>query len=875
MTFPVRLSLAFALLAACASNPSPGGPVATEPDALEDTATDFDSDDAPDARAPAPDTALDTPADATIDSVTDASPDVPRDTVSPDATAPDVTSRDAATTDDTPTDTAPLVDVVSIDAAPIDATPSDASIVADISSPDAALDRPVIDATPDVADVTDATPDIADAPPDCTGPTCPLQVVTGTDFACARFADGTVSCWGSDLQGQIGDGTADTAHYRDRATPALGLTDVVELAAGANHACARRSDGTVWCWGANGSRQIGSGRSGTPTSTPVAVADLTGAVHIACGSLHSCAIVTDGTVRCWGGNTLGQIGDGTTTMRPTPVAVPGLTGVRALAAGANFTCAALSDGTARCWGESAAGQLGVTSSTPITTPSAVPGVTRVTALSAGTNHACALRDDGTAQCWGENTYGALGDPASTPVQRAPVTVALTPRLRSIHAGHKHTCAVTVGDAVHCWGANEQGELGDGRTGLNAIWNSPTLTRDLAPAQSLSAGRAFNCAVTRGGAVACWGNGLSGQLGNGAIQGFATPQAVPELRGVAQVEARGDHTCARLAYGSVRCWGAKVYFTFGGGLFLFGTFVPFVVPSVNADEVSVGVEHVRASLHDGSVRCWGSSSYGALGNPAGDSSPGAFDVAGVRASALSLGWGRSCALGSDGTVRCWGRNLDGDLGIGAADSRYHAAGGPPVEGVTTATALGAGRYHECAVLRDRSIVCWGATPYGESGGGPAPSHASPIAVPGVANATQVAGGTDHTCARLSDGTVLCWGLNGNGQCGADLSVSPISSPTRVGTIADARSIAAGDAFTCALRADGTVWCWGSNNNSQLGETPASTGRGEPAAVRGLSGVTAITAGASHACALLGDGTVRCWGAYTLGQLGLGHVYVVRR
>ncbi len=423
MTVPVRLSLAFALLAACASNPSPGGLVATEPDALEDTATDFDSDDAPDARAPAPDTALDTPADATIDSVTDASPDVPRDTVSPDATAPDVTSRDAATTDDTPTDTAPLVDVVSIDAAPIDATLSDASIVADISSPDAALDRPVIDATPDVADVTDATPDIADAPPDCTGPTCPLQVVTGTDFACARFADGAVSCWGSDLQGQIGDGTADTARYRDRATPALGLTDVVELAAGASHACARRSDGTVWCWGANGSRQIGSGRSGTPTSTPVAVADLTGAVHIACGSLHSCAIVTDGTVRCWGGNTLGQIGDGTTTMRPTPVAVPGLTGVRALAAGANFTCAALSDGTARCWGESAAGQLGVTSSTPITTPSAVPGVTRVTALSAGTNHACALRDDGTAQCWGENTYGALGDPASTPVQRAPVTPA--------------------------------------------------------------------------------------------------------------------------------------------------------------------------------------------------------------------------------------------------------------------------------------------------------------------------------------------------------------------------------------------------------------------------------------------------------------------
>ncbi|HMA91119.1 MAG TPA: chromosome condensation regulator RCC1, partial [Polyangiaceae bacterium] len=209
----------------------------------------------------------------------------------------------------------------------------------------------------------------------------------------------------------------------DRLTPVAvtGLTGVAQIAVGYHHTCARLTDGTVKCWGNGG---LGDGTT-TQRLTPVAVTGLTGAVEIATRSAHTCALLTGGTVKCWGGNVYGQLGDGTTTTpRLTPVAATGLTGVAEISAGQGHTCARLTDGTVKCWGHNELGQLGYGATTYVQmTPVAVTGLTGAAEISAGYYyHTCARLTDRTVKCWGTNSTGQLGDGTTT--QRTTPTVVV-------------------------------------------------------------------------------------------------------------------------------------------------------------------------------------------------------------------------------------------------------------------------------------------------------------------------------------------------------------------------------------------------------------------------------------------------------------------
>jgi alpha-tubulin suppressor-like RCC1 family protein len=872
MKRPSPVLVLLALTAACSTDP----PTSTGDDAAADVMDDRAKDDLPPAdAADAPeDTAPDRP-DASPDATPDAARDVTPD-AAPDA-APDATLD--ATLDVTP-----------------DATPDAAPDAAPDATPDAALDRPdALDAAdaaldrPDVTDALDAATDRADAdaevgvdrpppPPRCVGPTCVLQVVAGNAFACARYGDGTAACWGDNALGQIGDGTGGVGTSRDRPTTVLGLTNVVELAAGASHVCARVADGAVWCWGANASRQVGSGRSGSTERNAVRVAGLTGAVSIACGASHSCAALADGTLQCWGANAQGQLGDASTTLRATPVAVVGITTARRVDAGNNTTCAALGDGSVRCWGDNAETQLGLGTTDSRATPTAVPGVADAVEVSVGNAHACALRADGVALCWGSNSSGQLGNPSAPYIRSTATPVAVAARIRTISAGLVHGCATTVDDTVYCWGDNQTGAIGDGESGYYDGWRTPTAARGLPPVLAVAAARNFTCAITYAGAAVCWGAAGSGQFGNGALRGFATPQPVSDLRGVVALAAGGNRTCAQLADGTVRCWGAEALGEPRLSQNPNGCYVP--VPVAGLTEVAglaMSPRHICARLRDGSARCWGWGSSGALGLARSEISHVPVEVAGLRGVAdLALGEFRSCAALTDGTVRCWGRNLDGELGIGAADMARHAAPEGPVMGLSMGVSLTGGRYFTCAALRDRTAVCWGANRTSALGDGTTSTQARAVPVVGLTGVVQLAAGADHACARRDDGSVWCWGSNGNGQCGADQNaVFTLPRAARVNAIADVQSVVAGNAFTCALRADRTVWCWGSNISNQLGAAPSAVGRFTPEPVPGLTGVTAIAAGAEHACAVRMDGTVLCWGAFSEGQLGLGHVFTAQR
>ncbi|HTA20998.1 MAG TPA: hypothetical protein VK989_17010, partial [Polyangia bacterium] len=234
---------------------------------------------------------------------------------------------------------------------------------------------------------------------------------------------------------------------------------LVTLAAGVEHACAVRHDGTVSCWGRNDDGELGD-TTRTPRATAATVAGVTGATAIAAGARHTCA-VAGGAVLCWGADDSGQLGDGGGPARAAPIMVPGVTTAIAVAAGAAFSCAVLADGTAQCWGDNSTGQLGdggpAAAKRAPTSVFALIGI-RTIAASADGQHTCALRDDETLWCWGANASGQLGDGTLT-ARPQPVQARMLGSVTAVAAGLSHTCATTRADGLYCWGANSAGQLG--------------------------------------------------------------------------------------------------------------------------------------------------------------------------------------------------------------------------------------------------------------------------------------------------------------------------------------------------------------------------------------------------------------------------------
>ena len=343
-------------------------------------------------------------------------------------------------------------------------------------------------------------------------------VGTGAGRSCGRYHDGVVKCWGWNILGGLGNGTTTDSWVP---VPVTGIATATAVDPGDGHSpCALLSSGSVVCWGDNAQGQLGDGTT-TSSSTPVVVAGITTASALGVGGNHACAVLSSGSVKCWGNNLYGQLGNGTTTSSPAAVTVTGITTAVAVGTNDYHSCALLAGGTVKCWGFGLWGQLGdggtaFSSSTPVD----VSGITDAVAIAAGRHHSCAVLGDATIKCWGRNQYGQLGNGTTTDAT-TPVAVSGISDAETVSAAD-HTCAVTLGGTIYCWGYNSDGQLGRGSTAGSSV---PVAVIGIDSGTNVAAGHRHSCAVVSGHTPMCWGRNVSGQLGNGTTTNSTSPVTV--------------------------------------------------------------------------------------------------------------------------------------------------------------------------------------------------------------------------------------------------------------------------------------------------------------------------------------------------------------
>ncbi len=352
-----------------------------------------------------------------------------------------------------------------------------------------------------------------------TGPFTSVSI--GGDAACGVTTAGAGYCWGNNSIGQLGNLT--TTNSAAPGAIAGGLTfGSVSVGSLQAFSCGLTTAGAAYCWGYNEYGQLGNGTFTSSMSPSAVTGNLTFTSLSAGDGGQACALAAGGAAYCWGYNGSGQLGVTSIAYSSSPVAVSGGLSFAMINAGENGqTCGVTTAGAGYCWGFNTSGQLGIGTLTNINVPTAVSGGLVFKSINAGFSSSCGITTAGAAYCWGDNTYGELGN-GSNVASTVPVAVTGGLTFSSVSVGDAYACGLATSGAIYCWGYNTEGQLGNGTTTQSS---APVALFGGLTFASVSAGYASACAVTPGGAAYCWGNGASGQLGNQSLSTPLTPVLV--------------------------------------------------------------------------------------------------------------------------------------------------------------------------------------------------------------------------------------------------------------------------------------------------------------------------------------------------------------
>jgi len=359
--------------------------------------------------------------------------------------------------------------------------------------------------------------------------------------------------------------------------------------------------------------------------------------------VSSCIVTASGTVQCWGDNTYGQLGNGTTVKSSIPVTVTGLTNMKAVAVGSlGHACALTNAGTVWCWGNNTYGELGNNTTVSSNVPVQVTGLSNITSISTGYEHSCAVDNLGTVKCWGWNGNGQLGkdNNAMSPStylasSSTPLVISGLSGIIAVSSFVSSNCALDGLGAVKCWGGNPNGELGNGTTTLSYI---PVSVSGLSGATAISMGIGYGCAVVNTGEVKCWGRNTNGQLGNGTTINSLTP-VLTGLTGVKSISLGDSHSCALTNTGEVKCWGSNSSKQLGTTVTSTQSNLPVSTGLTGISSIASGRAHSCAlTTTTCEVKCWGGNTSGQLGNGTTTDSATAVTVTNATPKCSTTGGG---------------------------------------------------------------------------------------------------------------------------------------------------------------------------------------------------------------------------------------------
>jgi uncharacterized repeat protein (TIGR01451 family) len=710
----------------------------------------------------------------------------------------------------------------------------------------------------------------------------PIQIGSDTDWASVSVgdlhtvaikSDGTLWAWGGNVDGQLGDGTT----TRRESPIQIGSdTDWLSVSAGHRQNLAIKSDGTLWAWGRNNTGQLGDGTSSNQRTSPIQVGTDTDWLSVSAGDFHTAAIKSDGTLWAWGWNNNGQLGDGTTNQRTSPIQVGTDTDWLSVSAGGDHVIAVKSDGTLWAWGWNIRGQLGDGTTNQRTSPIQVGTDTDWLSVSASQNHSSAIKSDGTLWAWGWNVYGELGD-GTTTQRTSPIQVGTDTDWLSVSASGYHTSAIQSDGTLWTWGWNIRGQLGDGTTTQR---ESPWQVSSF----SIDGGGGVDESVVWSGqnlTISPDGTATSGTL-TASTDRYVEYQVISSSEGISTFNTSlnspdftnendsGDIEVVNPWDGNVT---NDVQFSRDGVNFYNDlTSGGSGITAIPGETITVRQYFTNSSTIDAgstSINTTLPADYSLVSNSTDVCTTSTYVCDGgvIEGTVWS---GQNLTISSDGTA------TSGNLPAGTNRYVEYRVTVPISEGTSTFnTSLSSSNFTtvndnaDVEVLDPTKLAVSSIDPASGStlGGETVTVTGEWFEAPSLdKRVVSLSSGDTHNLAVAVDGTLWAWGLNSSSQLG-DGTTDTRTTPIQIGSDTNWRSVAAGNAHSLATKTDGTLWAWGLNNSGQLGDGTI-TNITTPTKIGVDTNWDSISAGGLHSLATKTDGTLWAWGNGSTGQLGDG-------